>query len=99
MENNKVLMYSTEIYIQYVITIMEKIKKECIYVYNWVTLLYSRGWHNIINQLYIKKKMWHISLVAQKVKNLPAVQETLVWSHGQEDALEKELEIHSSILA
>ena len=29
------------------------------------------------------------SLVAQKVKNLPAVQETWVQSLGQEDALEK----------
>ena len=32
--NNKVLMYSTGIYTQYVITTMEKIKKECICVYN-----------------------------------------------------------------
>ena len=39
------------------------------------------------------------SLVAQWVKNLPAMQETLVRSLGQEDALEKEVETHSSILA
>ena len=39
------------------------------------------------------------SLVAQLVKNLPAVQETQVWSLGREDPLEKELAIHSSILA
>ena len=32
--DNKVLMYSVGIYAQYVMTIMEKIKKECIYVYN-----------------------------------------------------------------
>ena len=36
--------------------------------------------------------------VAQIVKNLPAVQETWVQSLGQEDPLEKELAIHSSIL-
>ena len=39
------------------------------------------------------------SLVAQLVKNLPAVQETWVQSLGQEDPLEKEMATHSSILA
>ena len=33
------------------------------------------------------------------VKNLPAMQETHVQSLGQEDPLEKEMAIHSSILA
>ena len=33
------------------------------------------------------------------VKNLPAKQETQVWSLGQEDPLEKEMAIHSSIFA
>ena len=33
------------------------------------------------------------------VKNLPAMQETLVWSLGQEDPLEKGMATHSSILA
>ena len=32
------------------------------------------------------------------VKHLPAMQETQVWSLGQEDPLEKEMAIHSSIL-
>ena len=39
------------------------------------------------------------SLVAQLVKNLPAMQETWVQFLGQEDALEKEMTTHSSILA
>ena len=39
------------------------------------------------------------SLVAQWVKNLPAVQETRVQSLGSEDPLEKEMAAHSSILA
>ena len=43
-------------------------------------------------------KSW-ASLVAQMVKRLPAMQETWVWSLGQEDPLEKEMETHSSILA
>ena len=39
------------------------------------------------------------SLVAQLVKNLPAVQETRVLFLGQGDPLEKEMATHSSILA
>ena len=31
-------------------------KKECLYAYNWVALLYSRDWYNIVNQLYFNKK-------------------------------------------
>ena len=39
------------------------------------------------------------SLVAQPVKNLPAMRETQVRSLGWEDPLEKEKATHSSILA
>ena len=39
------------------------------------------------------------SLVAQMVKNLPAMQETWVQSRGWKDLLEKGMAIHSSILA
>ena len=39
------------------------------------------------------------SLVAQLVKNLPAMQETWAWSLGWEDPLEKGKATHSSILA
>ena len=39
------------------------------------------------------------SLVAQSVKNLPAVQETRVRSLGGEDPLEEEMATHSNILA
>ena len=38
------------------------------------------------------------SLVAQRVKHLPAMQETWVQSLGWEDPVEKEMVIHSSIL-
>ena len=40
-----------------------------------------------------------VSLVVQLVKNLPAMQETLVQSLGWEDLLEKGVATHSSILA
>ena len=39
------------------------------------------------------------SLMAQMVKNLPALQDTWVWSLGGEDPLEKGMPTHSSILA
>ena len=39
------------------------------------------------------------SLVAQRLKHLPAMWETQVRSLGQEDPLEKEMATHSSILA
>ena len=37
--------------------------------------------------------------MAQTVKNLPTMQETLVWSLGREDLLEESMATHSSILA
>ena len=38
-------------------------------------------------------------MVAQRVKNLPAIQETWARSLGQEDPLEKGMATHSSTLA
>ena len=35
--------------------------------------------------------------MAEKVKNLPAMWETQVWSLGKEDPLEKNMATHSSI--
>ena len=39
------------------------------------------------------------SLVAQMIKNLPAVQETQIRALGQEDSLEESMATHLSILA
>ena len=39
------------------------------------------------------------SLVAQRLKHLPAMWETWVWSLGWKDPLEKEMATHSSILS
>jgi len=53
------------------------------------TLLYR--WSNILmNYLY----QW-VSLVAQSVKNLPAMQDTQLQSLGWEDPLEKGMATHS----
>ena len=43
-------------------------------------------------------RLW-ASLVAQRLKRLPPMQETQVRSLGQEDPLVKEMVTHSSILA
>ena len=40
-----------------------------------------------------------VSLVAQRLKHLPAMRETWVRFLGREDPLEKEMATHSSILA
>ena len=55
-------------------------------------------WSYLFNKLGFIVFIW-ASLVAQSVKNLPAVQETQVQSLGWEDPLEKEMTTHSSILA
>ena len=47
----------------------------------------------------ILKSFKEASLVAQVVKNLPAMLETQVQSLGQEDPLEKGMATHSNILA
>ena len=48
--------------------------------------------------MVVSRDHW-VSLEAQTVKNPPAMQETQVWSLGQEDPLEKGMATHSSILA
>ena len=60
---------------------MEKnIKKVFLYVYNWVTLLYIRDWHNFINQLYFSfKKIFKKKQIFEWV-----VQNTLKLGEGEE---------------
>ena len=53
---------------------------------------------NINNTIPSTSIVW-ASLVAQIVKNLPAMQETWVQSLGEEDPLEKEMATHCRILA
>ena len=52
-----------------------------------------------MTELYANMSIWGVSLIAQMVKNLPAVQETSVQSLGWEDPLEKGTATHSGILA
>ena len=57
----------------------------------------SRTWLKRLSSSSIGDR-W-ASLVAQTVKRLPTMQETRVWSLGQEDPLEKEMATHSNIHA
>ena len=52
-----------------------------------------------ISKKSVREETDWASLVAQTVKNLPAMKETRVQSLGGEDTLEKEMATHSSILA
>ena len=57
--NNKVLLYITGNYISCSKPYWKSIfKKECLCLCNWVTLLYSRDWHNIVYQLYFNFFKW-----------------------------------------
>ena len=57
-----------------------------------------------LQELVMDRKAWHpaahwASLVAQRLKRLPAMWETPVQSLGQDDPLEKEMATRSSTLA
>ena len=51
-------------------------------MYDWVTLLYNRNWHNIINQLYFKQfffflllgpHLWHVAVPRPGIELEPAI--------------------------
>ena len=67
--------------------LMREEKKPIIHVYQQCT--------SLLLNIYTLRA----SLVAQMVKNLPAMWETWVGSLGQEDPLEEEMATHSRILA
>ena len=47
-------------------------EKEWIHGYAWVTLLYSRNWHNIVNQIYFN---FGVPVVAQWLTNPTRIHE------------------------
>ena len=55
---------------------------------------FQRVRHDLVSNIILG-----VSLVPQKVKNLPIMQETQVQSLDWENLLEKEMATHSSILA
>ena len=62
----------------------------------WICLDSSHKWSN---KIYDCLCLTWASLVAQLIKNVPAMWKTWVWSLGWEDPLEKGKATHSSILA
>ena len=68
-----------------------------------MTILKTVNEVNMGNMVGLLNRVWlganWASLVAQRLKHLPAMQETWVRSLGREDPLEKEIATHSSILA
>ena len=56
-------------------------------------------WGSLGSLISKRRDLYQISLVAQTVKSLSAMQETQVRSLGWEDPLEKEMAVHSSTLA
>ena len=68
----------------------------------WIIILayFFKRWYYLQNwsRFIDRENKFMASLVAQLVKNLPAMPETWIWSLGWEDPLEKRTAIHSSIL-
>ena len=76
--------------------------------FHWFQFCFILDHHSWLFRLCIRSSfLWlkeltcilNTSLVAQMVKNPPAMQETQVWSLGWEDPLEKGVATHCSILA
>ena len=67
----------------------------CLFSYKWT---FKSRVKFLLNLMSIWETLW-ASLVAQAVKNSPAMQDTRVRSLGQEDPLDKDMETHPSILA
>jgi len=71
-----------------------------LYIYvNVYRYLLSRQVASDYIYIYIYILIFWASLKAQMAKNLPTMQETQVWSLGQEDPLEEVMATHPSILA
>ena len=68
-------------------------------IYNICVLTYPPVYPLILYSILFLKPAKVASLVAQIVKNLPAMQETWVRSLGWEDPLEEGMATHSSMLA
>ena len=71
----------------------------CLYNYSSCYFFFFGVLFLLLEFTVTPKKKKKASLVAQMVKNLPAMQETWLRSLGWEDPLKKEMATHSSTLA
>ena len=83
---------------------LECMRKQTIQKASWGWEVPHTFWILTVSQnipclLWLFMLSYGASLMAQTVKNLPAMRETWVQSPGWEDPLEKEMATHSSILA
>ena len=51
--NNFCIVQETIFSVLWLTKMERNIYKKSLYVYSWVTFLYNRDWHNIVNQLYL----------------------------------------------
>ena len=79
--------------------VMKQERQIYIHIHTYIHIYTNMHTMNVICSLLHYCTILWASLVAQMVKNLPAVWETQVQSLGQEDSLEKEMATHSGILA
>ena len=77
----------------------ENINNSCLWEEGEMVIFPFFKFLSIFSKFSIMIKRYGAPLVAQTVKNLPAVQETWVRSLGGEDALEKGMAPHSNVLA
>ena len=81
--------------------LLTKGQGQCLFSETWLENPGKFMGHYVEYQVFLALNwalLW-TSLVAQRLKHLPAMWENRVWSLGQEDPLEKETATHSSILA
>ena len=99
MSLNLTMSLLSTIYLDIVLSVMIPviILNRCMYMYKWITFLYTWNFHNIVNQLY--SNMGRLPWWLRPVKNLPEMWEIWVRSPVWEDPLEKEMTTHSSTLA
>ena len=74
--------------IQFLLYLTRKVSQKKEFLIFFIKKLKSLLTNKIV--IYLKYTTWQASFVAQMIKNLPAIQETWVWSLGREDPWRRE---------
>ena len=81
---------------------MRRVSKKKLYVLSLILIKMADIPHSLTNGIFIENQLWvkcYSSLVAQMVKNLPAIQETGIQSLAWEYPLVKVITTYSSTFA